>query len=119
MPRRVRVENRFVDALAALAIIVQDLSHGKNSGRASPGIGTIGGGTMRESDKLLLVGSIPLETAPEVFDMFGAPLSRWLDTMPDGEVGHRRHWISRVHYEVLAAHPQLEVVQHPAPENGV
>ena len=40
--------------------------------------------------------------------------------MPDGEVGPRRHWISRVHYQVLAAHPELEVVQHPAPdENGV
>ena len=40
--------------------------------------------------------------------------------MPDGEVGPRRHWISRVHYQVLAAHPELDVVQHPAPdENGV
>ena len=40
--------------------------------------------------------------------------------MPDGEVGPRRHWISRVHYQVLAAHPELEVVQRPAPdENGV
>ena len=40
--------------------------------------------------------------------------------MPDGEVGPRRHWISRVHYQVLAAHPELDVVQRPAPdENGV
>ncbi len=40
--------------------------------------------------------------------------------MPDGEVGPRRHWISRVHYQVLAAHPELEIVQRPAPdENGV
>jgi hypothetical protein len=40
--------------------------------------------------------------------------------MPDGEVGPRRHWISRVHYQVLAGHPELEVAQHPAPdENGV
>jgi hypothetical protein len=40
--------------------------------------------------------------------------------MPDGEVGPRRHWISRVHYQVLAAHPELEVVQRPDPdENGV
>jgi hypothetical protein len=40
--------------------------------------------------------------------------------MPDGEVGPRRHWISRVHYQVLAAHPELEIVQRPAPdEHGV
>lgn len=72
------------------------------------------------SGKLLLVGSIPLDTPQEVFETFGAPLGRYLATMPDGEVGPRRHWISRVHYQVLAAHPELEIVQRPAPdENGV
>jgi hypothetical protein len=72
------------------------------------------------SDELLLVGSIPLDTPKDVFETFGAPLGQYLLAMPDGEVGPRRHWISRVHYQVLAAHPELEVVQHPAPdENGV
>jgi hypothetical protein len=72
------------------------------------------------SGELLLVGSIPLDTPQEVFETFGAPLGQYLATMPDGEVGPRRHWISRVHYQVLAAHPELEVVQRPAPdENGV
>jgi hypothetical protein len=72
------------------------------------------------SDKLLLVGSIPLDTPQEVFETFGAPLGRYLFAMPDGEVGPRRHWISRVHYQVLAAHPELDVVQRPGPdENGV
>jgi hypothetical protein len=72
------------------------------------------------SDELLLVGSIPLETPQQVFETFGAPLGQFLFAMPDGEVGPRRHWISRVHYQVLAAHPELEVVQHPAPdEHGV
>jgi catechol 2,3-dioxygenase-like lactoylglutathione lyase family enzyme len=71
-------------------------------------------------NELLLVGSIPLDTPQEVFQAFGAPLGRYLFAMPDGEVGPRRHWISRVHYQVLAAHPELEVVQHPAPDdNGV
>jgi hypothetical protein len=70
--------------------------------------------------ELLLVGSIPLDTPQEVFEAFGAPLGKYLATMPDGEVGPRRHWISRVHYQVLAAHPELEIVQRPAPdENGV
>ena len=69
---------------------------------------------------LHLVGSIPLDTPQEVFEAFGAPLGKYLFSMPDGEVGPRRHWISRVHYQVLAAHPELEIVQRPAPdENGV
>ena len=72
------------------------------------------------SGQLLLVGSIPLDTPQEVFQSFGAPLGKFLFAMPDGEVGPRRHWISRVHYQVLAAHPELEVVQRPAPdENGI
>ena len=71
-------------------------------------------------NELLLVGSVPLDTPQEVFETFGAPLGKYLFAMPDGEVGPRRHWISRVHYQVLAAHPELEVVQRPAPDqNGV
>ena len=77
-----------------------------------------GGATV--SGELLLVGSIPLDTPQEVFESFGALLGKYLFAMPDGEVGPRRHWISRVHYQVLAAHPELEVVQHPAAdENGI
>jgi len=72
------------------------------------------------ADELLLVGSIPLDTPEEVFQTFGKPLGQYLFAMPDGEVGPRRHWISRVHYQVLAAHPELEIVQRPLPdENGV
>lgn len=72
------------------------------------------------SNELLLVGSIPLDTPEEVFATFGARLGKHLLAMPDGEVGPRRHWISRVHYQVLAAHPELEIVQRPAPdEHGV
>lgn len=75
---------------------------------------------MTKPGDLLLVGSIPLDTPQDVFQAFGAPLGKYLSAMPDGEVGPRRHWISRVHYQVLAAHPELEVVQRPAPdENGV
>ena len=72
---------------------------------------------MVSSNELLLVGSIPLDTPEQVFASFGAPLGRYLSAMPDGEVGPRRHWISRVHYQVLAGHPELEVVQYPAPDH--
>jgi hypothetical protein len=71
------------------------------------------------SDKLLLVGSIPLDTVQEVFETFGTPLGRFMETIPDGEVGPRKHWISRVHYQVLAAHPELEIVRRPKPDDGV
>ena len=37
--------------------------------------------------ELLLVGSIPVQTAEEAFRKVGAPLGPWLDYMPDGEVG--------------------------------
>ncbi|MCX7310872.1 MAG: hypothetical protein WCG92_10195 [Hyphomicrobiales bacterium] len=68
---------------------------------------------------VLLVGSIPLDTPEQVFRDFGKPLGAALKTMPDGEVGPRKHWISRIHYQVLSGHPQLETVQRPAPEDGV
>jgi hypothetical protein len=68
---------------------------------------------------VLLVGSIPLDTPEEVFRAFGGPLGPSLKTMPDGEVGPRKHWISRIHYQVLAGHPELEAVRRPAPEDGV
>ncbi len=70
-------------------------------------------------DHVLLVGSVPLETAENVFDMFGGPLGEHLCSMPDGEVGPRSHWISRLHYQVLAIHPGLEVVRQPTLEDGV
>ncbi len=46
---------------------------------------------------LLLVGSIPLDSAEDVLRSFGGALGPSLTTMPDGEVGPRKHWISRIH----------------------
>src|SRR5919198_6059553 len=68
---------------------------------------------------LHLVGSIPLETAKEVFETFGRPLGAHLACLPDGEVGFRRHWISRVHFQVFAIHPDIEVLQQPRADDGV
>ena len=69
--------------------------------------------------ELLLVGSIPLETAKDVFQTFGKGLGKHLAAVPDGEVGFRRHWISRVHFQVFAIHPDIEVLQRPRPDGGV
>ena len=67
---------------------------------------------------LMLVGSVPYDTAEEVFETFGAGLGERMAWMPDGEVGPRRHWISKVHYQVMAGHPEFEILRHPAYENG-
>lgn len=75
-----------------------------------------GGGEMKA---LMLVGSIPLETAADVFEQFGEPLGPYLRTLPDGEVGPRRYWVSRVHYQVFALHPDFEVVRRPRRDDGV
>lgn len=68
---------------------------------------------------LMLVGSVPYDTAEEVFETFGVGLADHLAAVPDGEIGPRKHWISKVHYQVMAAHPEFDVLRHPAPESGV
>ncbi len=74
---------------------------------------------MSAAPGVLLVGSIPLDTSEAVFEMFGRPLGAQLSTLPDGETGPRRHWISRVHYQVFAGHPDFEVLRRPAPDDGI
>lgn len=69
--------------------------------------------------KLILVGSVPLDTTKEVFEKFGQPLAPHLDMLPDGEVGPRRYWVSGVHYRVFALHPDLDIVRRPRRDNGV
>ena len=68
------------------------------------------------TDKLLLVGSIPLDTPEEVFRTFGPSIGDSLAYMPDGEVGERRYWINVLAKNVLNGHPQLETVQRPEPD---
>ena len=70
------------------------------------------------NNKLHLVGSIPYDSVEDVFEQFGVPLGDHLHTLPDGEVGLRSHWISRIHYQVLALHPDIEVVRQPELDGG-
>lgn len=73
-----------------------------------------GGKTM--NDELLLVGSIPLETAEQVFRTFGPAIGGSLAYLPDGEIGERRYWIDGIAYRVLNGHPEIETTQRPAPD---
>ena len=61
----------------------------------------------------MLVGSVPYDTPEEVFKIFGKGLADHLAAVPDGEVGPRRHWISKVHYQVMAGHPEFEILRRP------
>jgi hypothetical protein len=54
-----------------------------------------------------LVGSIGLDTVPEVFAAVGAALGPNLKRVPDGEPGGRRLWIS-FQYPLLRANPFLK-----------
>ena len=67
--------------------------------------------------ELMLVGSVPLETAEEVFKEFGSPLGRYLRALPDGEVGERQYWVVRMQFRVFHGHPDLETVKRPAPDS--
>jgi hypothetical protein len=71
------------------------------------------------NEKLLLVGSIPMETVADVFCAWGGSLGRFMPCMPDGEVGDRAAWVDMLAYRVYNGHPDLETLKRPAPENGV
>jgi hypothetical protein len=45
------------------------------------------------SNNLLLVGSVPLDTAREVFATCAAAIGTHLSAIPDGEVGDRSTWV--------------------------
>jgi hypothetical protein len=78
------------------------------------GLEPIGG--VEVSGELLLVGSVPLDTAEEVFRSVGGPLGPYLAYMPDGEVGDRRYWIDGIARRVLNGHPEIETLRRPAPD---
>jgi hypothetical protein len=71
------------------------------------------------SKDLLLIGSVPLDSVEQVIRTFGCKLGPYLQSMPDGEVGDRRWWVIRLHYQVFNGHPEIETVRRPAPDDGV
>src|SRR5205085_12002619 len=56
-----------------------------------------------------LVGSVPLQSAEEVFRTSSSPLGERLRRIPDGETGTRSDWIGW-QFAVLARTPQLVTV---------
>ena len=64
-----------------------------------------------------LVGSIGLDSVPEVFRTLGRTLGRRLRRVPDGEVGGRRLWVSW-QYPLFRANPFLAATDTARPRTG-
>lgn len=62
-----------------------------------------------------LVGSVPLDSATQVLETCAKPLGPYLGALPDGEVGDRSFWIVCQAIHVFNGHPQIELVNRPAP----
>jgi hypothetical protein len=63
---------------------------------------------MRASERLHLIGSIPLGTSEEVFRTLAQELGPFLSRMPDGETGERSRWVY-FQGQMLRAHPDMEI----------
>jgi hypothetical protein len=73
----------------------------------------------KQDRELLLVGSVPFETAQEVLETCGRTLGNHLNYLPDGEVGDRILWVPMLAYRVFHGHPEIDTLARPAPIDGV
>ena len=62
---------------------------------------------------VLLVGSVPLDTAAEVFSTCAQELGGHVTCLPDGEVGDRTIWVIFQAYRVFHEHAQLVTLHQP------
>src|SRR5205085_11702723 len=63
---------------------------------------------MQASERLHLIGSVPLGTSEEVFRTLAQELGPHLGRMPDGETGERSRWVY-FQGQMLRAHPDMEI----------
>ena len=63
---------------------------------------------MQATERLHLIGSIPLATSEEVFRTLAEELGPYLRCMPDGETGERSRWVY-FQGQMLRAHPAMEI----------
>jgi hypothetical protein len=72
----------------------------------------------RMNGSVLLVGSVPGETAAEVLRTCGEGVGKYVSCLPDGETGCRRVWIQFLAATIYHGHPALETIQKPKPIDG-
>ncbi|HTR83712.1 MAG TPA: hypothetical protein VMI56_04485 [Reyranella sp.] len=63
---------------------------------------------MQRSERLHLIGSIPLGSSEEVFRTLARELGPFLPRIPDGETGERSRWVY-FQGQMLRAHPDMEI----------
>jgi hypothetical protein len=68
---------------------------------------------------ILLVGSVPLESADDVFRVCADSLGGHLKLFPDGEVGARKSWIQCQAIFVFDRHSALEAIKRPMSADGL
>jgi hypothetical protein len=80
-----------------------------------------GGTVMASENSVLMVGSVPADTAEDVFRLLGPKLGDLLIGISDGEPGYRNKWIVFNAPQVFEPNPALEAVNKPKPrpENSV
>jgi hypothetical protein len=69
----------------------------------------------RKTRNVLLVGSVPLDNAEQVFRTAASILGPRVQCLPDGETGDRLGWIGW-QFNVFTSHPHFEVI--PAEPGG-
>jgi hypothetical protein len=67
----------------------------------------------RMTGDLLVVGSVPLASAEEVFRTLAGELGSFLDAYPDGETGDRSFWTFYLPTRTYSQHPDLIDVNRP------
>jgi hypothetical protein len=72
----------------------------------------------RMTGSVLLVGSMPAETATEAMRMGAEGVGHYLPCLSDGETGYRSWWITFLAARLYHGHPALETVYHPKPIDG-
>ena len=64
---------------------------------------------------VLLVGSIPGDSAEQAMSICADEIGEHLNCLPDGETGNRRIWINFLAATVYDRNPDLETINRPAP----
>src|SRR5215471_17368924 len=72
----------------------------------------------RMTGAVLLVGSVPAETASEAMRTCAEGVGPYLSCLSDGETGYRSWWITFLAARLYHGHPTLETVHRPQPIDG-
>ncbi len=67
----------------------------------------------RVTGKVLLVGSIPLDSPEAVFRLVGETVGDLVSCVPDGEPGYRQQWINMLAACIYSQTPWLETDTRP------